>query len=207
MNPEIEDILNFWFDAAGSSPETAKSRGKLWFRASPTTDGEIKRRFGDLLSQGIAGNLEEWRHTPRGRLALIILFDQFSRNIFRGTAMAFAQDERALLLAEEGIAGALDRSLSDVERVFFYMPYQHSENADVQDRSVHLYNELKAQASEEFKEIVSGFAHYAEEHRDIVVRFGRFPHRNAILNRPSTPEELAFLNTDKRSFGQHVEQN
>lgn len=206
LNPGFEDVLNFWFDAADSSPQAAKSLGKLWFRASRKTDDKIKHRFGSLLSQGIAGDLDEWRHTSRGRLALIIVLDQFSRNIFRGTPMAFAQDEHALLLAEEGIANAMDRSLLVVERVFFYMPFQHAENLQVQDRSVQLFNELKSQTRDEFKQIVDGSARYAEEHRNIVVRFGRFPHRNEILRRPSTSEELAFLNTDKRSYGQYVKQ-
>jgi uncharacterized protein (DUF924 family) len=204
LNREAEAILDFWL---GNNTEIkgAKSRSRLWFAASASTDSDIKQRFADSLERAIAGQLDHWRDTSRGTLALVVLLDQFSRNIFRGTVRAFAQDDMALALATDAIAKELDRDLDHIERAFLYMPFQHAEDEHAQDRSVTLYRELDARAQEPFRKATANFLQYAQEHRAIVARFGRFPHRNAILGRDSTPEEAAFLASNERDYGQSVE--
>ncbi len=206
MNPEAAAVLDFWLGVHTDS-NTLNARNKLWFTVSESTDRNIEQRFGDLLSRAIAGQLDHWRSTSRGTLALIILLDQFSRNIFRGSPRAFAQDDTALGLAAAAIANGSDRDLDEVERAFLYMPFQHAEDQDAQNRSVALYHELNAQSREAFRNATDNFLRYAQEHRAIVAQFGRFPHRNAILGRAATREEAEFLISDERSYGQRVEQN
>ncbi len=206
MNPEAEAILDFWF-GVNAKTDSADSRNRRWFAVSESLDRDIEHRFSDVLDRAIAGQLDHWRRTSRGTLALIIQLDQFSRNIFRGTARAFAQDDIALRLATEAIANGLDRDLDETERAFLYMPFQHAEDRNVQDRSVALYHELNTQTREEFRKLTNNCFRYAEEHRAIVDQFGRFPHRNAILGRESTPQEVLFLTTDERTYGQRPEQN
>ncbi len=204
LNAEAEAILDFWF-GVNADAESVDARKQRWFVVSASTDRDIEQRFGDLLDTAIAGRLDHWRNTARGMLALIILLDQFSRNMFRGTARAFAQDTMALQLASEAIVNGLDRDLDEVERGFLYMPFQHAEDRDVQDRSVALYRELNTQAREAFRKVTDNFFRYAEEHRTIVAQFGRFPHRNASLGREATPAEAAFLSADTRTYGQSAE--
>ncbi len=206
MNPEAEAILDFWLGVDLDS-NGGDSRNRRWFAVSESMDRDIEHRFSDVLDRAVAGQLDHWRRTSRGTLALIILLDQFSRNIFRGTVRAFAQDDMALRLATEAIANGLDRDLDETERGFLYMPFQHAEDRNVQDRSVALYDELNTQAGEQFRNVTNNFFRYAQEHRAIVAQFGRFPHRNAILGREATPQEVLFLTTDDRAFGQRPEQN
>jgi uncharacterized protein (DUF924 family) len=206
LNPQAEAILDFWF-GVNSASDSVDARNRRWFAVSESMDRDIEQRFGDMLDNAIAGQLDHWRDTSRGTLALIILLDQFSRNIFRGTARAFAQDDMALRLATEAIANGLDRDMDEIECGFLYMPFQHAEDRNVQDRSVALYHELNARAREAFRKATANFCRYAEEHRAIVAEFDRFPHRNAILGREATPEEEAFLTSDERTYGQRAEQN
>jgi len=180
-----EEVLTYWFE--GGPDRTAR-----WFGAGPATDAEVRRRFGDTLERAARGELDEWAATPRGRLALVVVLDQFSRNVHRGTARSFAQDSRALALCLEGLGRGEDRALAPVERAFFYMPLQHAEDAGVQERSVACFERLAAEAPD-----VAGFLDYARQHRDAIARFGRFPHRNATLSRRSTPEEDAFLAAER----------
>ena len=176
-----EDVLTYWF---APGPE----RTARWFRGDAATDADVRRRFASTLESAAHGELDGWAATPRGRLALIVVLDQFSRNVHRGTARAFAQDAHALALCVAGLARGDDRALAPEERAFFYLPLEHAEDAAMQARSVACFEALAAEAPEQ-----SGFVDYAREHRDVIARFGRFPHRNAILGRRSTPDEEAFL--------------
>lgn len=189
----VESVLDFWFGPVGSDGEPDQEHRERWWRKSDEFDREIRERFGDSIERGARGELDEWSATTRGRLALIILLDQFSRNVFRDTPRSFAQDERALALALTGIEEGVDRELPARFRAFFYMPLMHSEDRRVQRRSVEVFAALRDGGGPDH-------VGFAEAHRDIVERFGRFPHRNAILGRPSTPEEAEFLTQPGSSF-------
>ncbi len=202
MPARIEGILSFWFEDSRSDPERALAMMARWFEPDPTFDAEIRDRFGSLYQEAVAGELSGWEQTARGSLALIILLDQFSRNIHRGRPQAFAQDAAAQRLCLDGIEQNLDEMLSPVERGFFYLPLQHAENAHLQDVSVQQYERLLQQCQSAWRPLAQGMLDYAREHRDIIRRFGRFPHRNAILGRQSTPAEQEFLARGGPDYGQ-----
>ena len=175
----MDDVLEFWL------ADPAR-----WFRKDPAFDAEIGARFGALHAAIEAGDHEAWRATPRGALAYVIALDQFARNMFRGTPRSFASDPRALTAATASIARGDDAHLTPPERAFLYMPLMHSEDLADQDRCVALFEALG----------IATNLTYAEAHRAVIRRFGRFPHRNAILGRASTPEEIAFLAEPGSSF-------
>jgi uncharacterized protein (DUF924 family) len=175
------EVLEFWF---GKEPGTAR---REWFRKDAGFDEEIRARFGGLHERGARRELEGWRATPAPMLALVIVLDQFSRNLYRGDARAFAQDEHARDCAAEALVRGDDQALLPVQRQFLYLPFEHSEERRDQEKCVELMRSLEA------FEATRGLTEWAVKHRDIVARFGRFPHRNAALSRPSTPEELEFL--------------
>jgi uncharacterized protein (DUF924 family) len=181
-------VLRFWFGEEPGAPRVQ------WFRKDPAFDEEIRRRFGALHAAAARGELESWRAEPESMLALVIVLDQFSRNLHRGDARAFAQDGHALECAKQAVARGDDRTLLPVQRQFLYLPFEHSEDLADQEKGVELMRSL-----EEFEE-TRGLTAWAEKHRDIVRRFGRFPHRNAILGRASTPAELDFLKRPGSSF-------
>ena len=181
MIATLDDVLAYWF---APGPE----RTARWFRGDAATDADVRGRFASTLESAARGELDGWTATPRGRLALIVVLDQFSRNVHRGTPRAFAQDARALALCLDGLARGDDRALAPDERAFFYLPLEHAEDAAMQARSVACFEALAAEAPG-----AAGFLDYAHEHRDVIARFGRFPHRNATLGRRSTPDEEAFL--------------
>jgi len=196
----IEDILAFWFGSESDDSATAEAQKKLWWAKDAVVDAEIRERYGALVASAAGGAHREWAREPRGRLALILLFDQFPRNIYRDTPQAFAHDGLALRLALDGIVAGADRSLRAIERVFFYLPLEHAETIEMQERSVALFTALAAGVPEADHGTFAGFVDYAVRHRDIVHRFGRFPHRNRILGRESTAEEIAFLEQPGSSF-------
>ena len=203
---EARSVRNFWF---GRPPLTAaglERRICLWFGGDEATlrkrDQLINARFGALLERAAAGELASWADGPRRRLSLIVLFDQFPRHIFRGSARAFAYDEQALSLTLSGMQSAADAALDVVERIFFYMPMQHAESRDVQDESVAAFRRLRAEAPAELHATFDATLRSAENHRSIIERFGRFPHRNRLLDRAATPEELEWLRRGGESFGQ-----
>jgi uncharacterized protein (DUF924 family) len=175
------EILAFWF---GPTPHVARD---TWFRKDDAFDREIRERFGAALAAGIAGAFGEWCTTAHGSLARVVLLDQLTRNAFRGTADQFAGDPGALATANDALERGFDRALDAHERSFLYMPFEHSERLDMQDRAVELFTALAAETG------VDAPLPWAHKHRDIIRRFGRFPHRNAVLGRESTAEELAFL--------------
>jgi uncharacterized protein (DUF924 family) len=190
MDERIDEILQFWF---GPPAEGEPSGVELWFGKSLRIDRTIEKRFGKLVEKAKAGALDAWTSTPRGRLAVILLLDQFSRNIFRDTPASFAADEKALALCLDGLDDEMDKKLAPLERAFFYMPTMHAEDLDMQLTSVEVFEELAASAPPEHKATCEAFLKHAKRHRDVVERFERFPHRNAILGRSSSAEEAAFL--------------
>lgn len=191
MDERIEQILSFWF---GPAAEDGWPTGTaLWFGKSAQVDRAVERRFGRLVEQAKRGALDAWAATARGRLALILLLDQFPRNIHRDSKEAYAADEKALGLCLDGLDDGMDEELAPLERAFFYMPAMHAEDVDMQLTSVEIFGELARSAPPEHAEACATFLKHAEKHREVVERFERFPHRNAILGRASTSDEAAFL--------------
>lgn len=198
----IEKILSFWFKDQSLSGPQIDSRMDVWFGNDPEFDAEITREFASDVERASDGKLDHWSLTPTGRLALILLLDQFRRNIFRGSPEAFSKDKVALKLCVEGAMGNRDSGLAPIQRVFFYMPLQHAESRKVQKKSVDLYNRIAGAVSPTYKETFETIAQFAELHSDIVMTFGRFPHRNRLLGRKNTSEEEEFLSGENTSFGQ-----
>jgi uncharacterized protein (DUF924 family) len=197
---EIEAVLQFWFgdlDVRGCADEAHSAR---WWRKEDAFDAEVRARFGALHAAVSAGEHEAWLTSDRGVLAHVIVLDQFSRNMFRGSARAFASDGLALRAALAAIAAGTDRRLRCDERSFLYMPLMHSEDMSVQDRCVALFAAMADEVGEPLRERVGGSLSFAQRHRDIIVRFGRFPHRNALLGRTSTVDEVDFLAQPGSSF-------
>jgi len=187
LDPPAAEVLDFWFGAPGS-PEHGRAR-ELWFTKRDETDASIRARFGPLIEAALRGQCGGWCATGqpvRGALALIVLLDQFTRNAFRDTPRAFAGDSQALTVAAALVEGGDDRMLSPLERWFAYLPFEHAESLPLQERSVALFERLAQDGLDAPLE-------WAIKHRDVIARFGRFPHRNAILGRASTAEEIAFL--------------
>ncbi|MHB0974174.1 MAG: DUF924 family protein [Thiobacillus sp.] len=188
-----ESVLAFWFGAPGSAAEVSGRQGKLWFGKSPENDQRVIEQFSDTWVAATQGRLDHWAGTPRGRLALLIVFDQFPHHLHRDQPQAFATDPQALALCLAALAANEDRQLAPIERVFLYLPLEHAESLDMQDRSVALYETLAHEAAADERALFDNFLDYARKHRDVVARFGRFPHRNEILGRPSTPDEVEFM--------------
>lgn len=176
-----EEILHYWFD---------ELQPRDWWRKDEAIDRAIATRFGATLQAAVAGELFAWRDTPRGRLAEIIVLDQFSRHIHRDTPAAFAADPIALVLAQEAVRAGADRALHGAEKAFLYMPYMHSESPAMQAIALRLFDQPGLEDNLKF----------AHAHKDIIDRFGRYPHRNAILGRASTPQEIAFLQQPGSGF-------
>jgi uncharacterized protein (DUF924 family) len=204
---EARSVRDFWFGQLPPSPQELNRRLRFWFGGDDSQmrrrrDAAIRARFAGLLERAAAGELSAWADGPRRRLSLIILLDQFPRNIFRGSVRAFAYDEKALALALSGMQSAADAALSVVERIFFYMPLQHAESREVQDESVAAYRRLRQEAPEELQAVFDAALRSAENHRAIVEEFGRFPHRNELLERTSTAAEVEWLRKGGATFAQ-----
>ena len=193
-----EEVLSYWFpeELADADLETLRRQGKRWMAGGPEIDREITERFGGLLERARRGELDHWADTPRGRLALIIVLDQFSRNVYRGSPLSYAQDEKALELALEGIELGMDRELGAVERNFFWLPIGHSEDLALHERSVSHAEEEAANAPRRLMPMYEFGVSQAKAARSVIARFGRHPRRNEILGRTSTPEELEYLRTE-----------
>src|ERR1700687_3879420 len=193
------DVLFFWFGPRPYAPARVQQHSRLWFgepgapELTPQTDELIRDRFGEMTLAAEQGKLCAWESSPRRRLALILLLDQFSRNVYRGSARAFAQDLQALSLTVSGMQIGADATLDPVERLFFYMPLMHAESLDVQEESVAAFRRLLEEAPAELRRTFEGNLRSAVLHRDIITRFGRFPRRNRALGRESTPEEVEWL--------------
>ena len=198
----IDTILSFWFKEQELSAPQIDRRMDIWFSEDAVFDHEIEKEFADDVDAASAGKLDHWAVQSDGRLALIILIDQFRRNIYRGTPEAFSKDRLALKLCVEGAMEKKDKGLSLIQRVFFYMPLQHAESRKVQAKSVELYNRLAEAVSPTYRETFLTIAQFAELHKDIIDQFGRFPHRNQLLSRENTAEENEYLANDSPDFGQ-----
>lgn len=177
MTPE--EIIHFWAEEVGEA---------RWFQSDPKLDSEIASRFGEAYASGRDGTLTAWEETPEGALALLLLLDQFPRNMFRGRAQAFATDAQVRAIAGRAIARGFDLEIAGDLRAFFYSPFMHSEHMPDQERCVTLVTERLGQHSHQYP--------YARAHRDVIAKFGRFPGRNAALGRTSTPAEIEFLNSE-----------
>jgi len=195
-----QDVLNYWFGPLENNDSFPKDRASLWFVKSDQTDREIEQRFSNDLDRAAAGDYDSWKKSPRGRLALVILMDQMSRNIHRGTPRAFATDKDALKLALEAVETGEDKKLFLIERAFLYMPLEHSEDSEIQELSIQKFSELVQEAPEHCKSAYETFLSYAEAHKRVIDRFGRYPHRNEILGRQSTSEEIEFLKQPGSGF-------
>lgn len=194
MSP-IDDILHFWFGDPQSDDAGYEQRRSLWFNKRDETDQAIRDRYLKLHNQAAAGELDYWQSTPEGCLALILLLDQFSRNMFRGDPMSFATDAKALAVAKQAIASGFDQACTSVERLFMYLPLEHSESLDDQMQCVDLMHQLAIADS-----ALNDCYDYAIRHLKVIQAFGRFPHRNAVLGRDTTPAEAEFLKQPGSSF-------
>ena len=206
--PSALDLLQFWFGPRPYTPASVQQHARLWFgepdapELTPQTDELIRERYGELTLAAEQGQLSAWESSPRRRLALIVLLDQCSRNIYRGTARAYAQDLRALSLTVSGMQVGADATLDPVERLFFYMPLMHAESLDVQEESVAAFRRLLEEAPADLRRIFADHLQHALAHREVIGRFGRFPSRNSVLGRDSTAEELEWLAHEGRPLPQ-----
>lgn len=188
-----QELLDWWFGSSLDANEVSKQRNALWFGKSACQDIDSENRFGGLVRQALDGGLQDWVETPQGWLALILLLDQLPRMIFRDTPRAYAGDARAQQLVRQGLEAGLDRQLQRIERVFVYIVLEHAEDLASQDEAVRLYEQLQAESSAAEKILFAGYLAYARKHQVVIARFGRFPHRNAVLGRESSAEETQFL--------------
>jgi uncharacterized protein (DUF924 family) len=203
-----QDVLDFWFGADPMAPDQFSQRMRMWFGGDEPSelralrDESLTARFGALALSAAAGHLDAWVSSPHRLLALVLLLDQFPRSIHRGTSAAFAQDERALELVMAGLQTGADATLTPIQRAFFYMPMQHSESPDIQEESVAAFRRLALEAPLEQRSLFQNCLKFAQLHQRIIARFGRFPHRNAVLGRQGSPAEEAFLRDETMRFGQ-----
>jgi uncharacterized protein (DUF924 family) len=192
------DVLEFWFGTGAWTPERLADRTRFWFggdgkEAQARRDAQIRELLEPMLERAARGEFAAWAGSPRRRLALILLFDQVPRNAYRDTPAAFAFDREALALSLEGTQLAADAALDPIERIFFYLPLEHAESPEAQDASVAYYERLAAEAPPHLRDFCAYTLDFARRHRDIIARFGRFPYRNAVLQRTSTLEEFDWL--------------
>jgi uncharacterized protein (DUF924 family) len=195
-----EEILDFWFDGVDRAGVPAPDCLLRWFRGGEAFDTLIREGFGGQVESALAGSLDAWAETALGRLALVLLLDQFPRNIFRGDRRAFSGDARALSLAREATVSGLDAGLRPIERYFLFLPFEHAEDSADQARAVSLYQELISKAPKGGEAHFIGAADWARRHQVVIERFGRFPSRNAALGRSSTDAEIVFLAENPLGF-------
>lgn len=201
MDTVARHLLEEWFGETRRDPGLVPERNAFWFGPDHERDERLRQSFREWVEAALAGGLTGWQDEPASRLALILLLDQLPRNIHRGTRQAFAGDPRAAALCLAGIATGMERPLGPVEQAFFYMPLQHAEDRAAQELSVQQYRSL-AERNPEHRSVFDHFLGFAGEHRYVIERFGRFPHRNAILGRVSTAEETAYLEQGAPRYGQ-----
>ena len=198
----IDKTLSFWFKERELTAPQIDGRMDTWFGEDKLFDQVIASEFANDVEDASNGNLDHWARQPNGLLALILLLDQFRRNIHRNSPDAYAKDKVALKLCVEGVMAKKDSGLSPIQRAFFYMPLQHAESRKVQKKSAEIYSRLSKAVSPTLRETFDTIAQFAELHADIVEQFGRFPHRNKMLNRSNTPQEDEYLAGDNPGLGQ-----
>ena len=200
MVSTVDEVLEFWFGELRDDEPVASEKTALWWKKQASTDALIKLHFEQSVRSAAAGELDQWRDSALGRLALIILLDQFPRNIYRDTPAAFAYDSIARDTCLQGLGSGDDQRLKPIQRVFFYLPLEHAEDSALQARSVALFRKLVTDVGADKAKGFKGYLDFAIKHQVIIDRFGRFPHRNAILQRDSTADELEFLKQPGSSF-------
>ncbi|MCY1291231.1 hypothetical protein D9M71_478240 [compost metagenome] len=188
-----QPLLDWWFGPEASASQTAAARHGLWFGKKDHQDAEARERFGGLVEQALDGGLADWAEQPEGWLALVLLLDQLPRMILRNDPRSFAGDARAQMLVAEGLARGLERQLSPIRQVFIYLVLEHAEDLASQERALYRYRLLLDGADAAERPLFENFLDFSERHRVVIARFGRFPHRNAVLGRPCSDEESAFL--------------
>jgi uncharacterized protein (DUF924 family) len=202
MEPKATELLHVWFGDSRADPHRVAAQSQFWFEPNSEQDEFLRRRFGFLLQWAARGDFETWKSSAQSCLALVIIFDQLPRNLFRGRPEAFAYDDRALAVSQFGVEAGYLQELQPIEQLFLLMSYQHSESLSVQYQGVSLFEGVIESSPDEWKDFLRGFLAFARQHLEIVARFGRFPHRNAVLGRSSTPEEVGFLRVGGPTFGQ-----
>ena len=200
MNETIDSVLTFWFGSGQTVQDINNDKKKVWWNKNEEIDREISDRFRALVNAVADSELEHWRESAKGLLASIICTDQFPRNIYRGSSKSFSFDSVGLELAQQIVATGADLELTTIQRVFAYLPFEHSEDLAMQTRAMDLFQQLLQDAAIEDQEIFTGFLGYARRHYEVIERFGRFPHRNEILDRESTDLEKVFLTQPGSSF-------
>jgi uncharacterized protein (DUF924 family) len=200
--PDAGELLAYWFADACLDPKRFAARMPFWFESDPAIDRALGARFGALVECAGRGELAAWESEARSHLALVLVLDQLPRNLRRGAPAAFANDARALAAARRALALGHAAALHPGERAFLLLPFEHAEDRDAQEESVRRFEGLVREAPPEWRDVLAPFADYAREHRDVIARFGRFPHRNAILGRASTAAERAFLSSGANAWGQ-----
>ncbi|CAG9331226.1 unnamed protein product [Blepharisma stoltei] len=195
-----EEILNFWFRGFTSETDYIKETGSFWWRTPPEVAEQMRNLVGNELENALEGRHDDWTETPRGTLALILLLDQWTRSIFKGTPAAFAGDLKAQAITLDAINKGFDKQLWPIQRSFLYMPLEHSELLEHHDLMLRLMNGLVEEARGDVKPIMEGFTRFEIMHRDLIVRYGRYPHRNPILGRQSTPDEEEYLKINPNPF-------
>ena len=200
MTDRIEDILHFWFGVFPTPYTADATKSDMWFKNGAAYDSEIFINFGVDYDKAINGELDHWIDSYRGRLALIILLDQFSRHIHRGTAQAFAQDAKAQALCIDGLGAGDDAKCHAVERSFFYLPLEHAEDIEKQELSVRAFTQLVRDVPEQYQKPFESSLSFAKSHHYVIENFGRFPELYEILDRESTAEEIEFIASGKYSF-------
>lgn len=195
-------VVDYWLGDTERSPGAVRDKSRIWYGSSEKVDREIEDRFGEALRLAEAGKLQSWLATPTGQLASVILLDQFTRNLNRGTGDAWKNDGLALAIAEKCVAGKDYLSLSTIGRVFLYHPFHHAESVSAQGKAVDLFEELYNEAPDDWRPPLKGFVDFAKRHHKIISRFGRFPHRNETLGRKSTSDEIEYLLGNRKNYGQ-----
>ena len=195
----MEAVLEYWFGPLASDESFPDQQAKKWFGGGEAVNEEIRTQFGRDQTLACEGHYDDWQENPRGCLALVILLDQFTRNLY-GDARAYAMDDKALLVVLRGIERGLDKKLKIIERWFFYMPFMHSEDLEIQEKGIELFTKLAEEAPPALELPIRNALGYAIRHMEIIKRFGRFPHRNEALGRESTPQEVEFLKEPNSSF-------
>jgi uncharacterized protein (DUF924 family) len=190
---EIDDVHAYWLGAEPATQAELDARGTKWFRGGAAVDDEIRAKFGDLVERARAGKLDAWHATAKGSIAWLILVDQFSRNLYRDDPRAFSSDPQALNWARDGFETGKFDHLSTPEKMFAILPFEHAEDLDAQRRACALVTQIALAATPLYQGILKTWFEFARKHLDVIARFGRFPHRNAVLGRESTPDELAYL--------------
>lgn len=200
MQQTPQHILNYWFGDGATASEVSDRKRDIWWKKDPTADAEITNLFQDTTERVFKGDLADWCDTPEGLLASIICLDQFTRNMYRDNLRAFSHDDFALAFTKTMLKKNWDQNLPSIQRVFAYMPFEHSEDLHHQATSIKLFSDLLEISQPEERHIFQGFLEFAQRHYEVIQRFGRFPHRNVILARKSSAEELDYLNQPGAGF-------